>query len=1245
MSWFAFFLVLLGLLATFFCQGAVEDNTITTGDLMERKLCRNTELSKCICGEQAEHVSNTIVALSVNTNYTLNSSLPCIISNFSNFKLVSEHGVATVKCHSNPGVILFRNFETLEITNIQFSNCGAIVPNMFLKPIQIMTPEQKAVLFISNSKSVVVRRVSVQTYTGIALFISNVQHTFIDEIEIVNENFHFTTNASCPTAGIVIYYGNPTNLSVIKMTLKNSVFKYNYNVYAARPGDADDIRIAAGLTIIVSETTTGQIYMNRNTFYKNFGVGGGGVNILVSFSNNCSSLVGISMTDNYFETNFLIDTSKSYTGSAIAMSLVNLNKAEEKTLKDRIPEIIINIRNNTVTKNEKSSSIGILSFGSVSVTVNITKLHCHDNVPFYNGMCLTAKAVQHLAKTEQIGTFRLYLNSIIADGNSMWTTLRTPTVKSKTTSRSSLFMFINIPVIVVTGTLTEPTFFNNNNVVGIVALESKLTLAGIIQFSNHWTSTAMYLADSSFLILRQNLKLSFTGNYTSDINEALIEVTKDSSSGKNYPCALQLDIDHCDIRYIIDSFNIKLFNHSILKLIPAYECLYINVPGCDVDMIKFYTHVFRNAVVRSNPVGAFNINPEGEYFYNHIYPGIDFTLCIALKDYMGHIIPGTISILLTEAKKNHLYFQNNKTMIVEASYNYTSCRNYTLQVYGTENKVTSGSLIISEIGMQPSLMLGFVVETCPKGFMLASGKCKCNQFIQELQKAHKSVQVNCDIHLNGTRTGHTTMVTFKEHFWLGFSNMETAHIANKHKNVANDSILLYSGICPFGFCNQTRISVDLTIQNDLCIGKRKGQLCGECEEGLSVVFGSTDCKQCSNTSLWTLAIYMVLGILLVFILLLLQLTINHGAFTSLVLYCNIAMFGLIDIDGMDPNIIGYESIPVSIINFNIGYPVCLYNNMTDTVKTALQFLFPVYIWILIIITVMISRFSTTVSNCIAGNSVQVLVTVCHLSYMKVLVTIVTVLTPLKVFVENSETHKIVVLYLWNENPNIPYGSTWQHMSLIVVALLFLFLFVLPYLLLSLFVPFCWRQKLIIRFRPVFETMYAPYKQKHSYWFGIRLLTVSAFALVSATTQGVNVYIGLLVFQFILILLTTIQAVINPFKNKLVGIIDLYFLINITFLYILCTFQILYGLLDDNNMKLLVLLMYSTIVLVSLAIIIYHLIKYVGIVNRCLMAKFQSFANKNQGIKMFQRSWKRKEFEPIEDDSNAVLREPLLQYSH
>ena len=51
----------------------------------------------------------------------------------------------------------------------------------------------------------------------------------------------FTTNASCPTAGIVIYYRN-TNLSVIKTTVQNSIFKYNYNTYVARPGDADDTR-------------------------------------------------------------------------------------------------------------------------------------------------------------------------------------------------------------------------------------------------------------------------------------------------------------------------------------------------------------------------------------------------------------------------------------------------------------------------------------------------------------------------------------------------------------------------------------------------------------------------------------------------------------------------------------------------------------------------------------------------------------------------------------------------------------------------------------------------------------------------------------------------------------------------------------------------------------------------------------------------------------------------------------------
>ena len=123
--------------------------------------------------------------------------------------------------------------------------------------------------------------------------------------------------------------------------------------------------------------------------------------------------------------------------------------------------------------------------------------------------------------------------------------------------------------------------------------------------------------------------------------------------------------------------------------------------------------------------------------------------------------------------------------------------------------------------------------------------------------------------------------------------------------------------------------------------------------------------------------------------------------------------------------------------------------MSETVKIALQFVFPVYVWAIVIFTVLVSRRSLVVSNWISNRSVQILMTLVHLSYIKLLVTVINIFSFLKVFVENHSTYTLQNAYLWY---SIPYGSTWGHVCLI------------PYLLLSLCTPYYWRWRLVIRFR-------------------------------------------------------------------------------------------------------------------------------------------------------------------------------------
>ena len=74
---------------------------------------------------------------------------------------------------------------------------------------------------------------------------------------------------------------------------------------------------------------------------------------------------------------------------------------------------------------------------------------------------------------------------------------------------------------------------------------------------------------------------------------------------------------------------------------------------------------------------------------------------------------------------------------------------------------------------------------------------------------------------------------------------------------------------------------------------------------------------------------------------------------------------------------------ILLVNLELDFPVCFYNGM-DIVKTGLQFAFPIYIWSIVIFIILASRCSTRVSRLTSWSSVQVLATLIHLSYSKLL---------------------------------------------------------------------------------------------------------------------------------------------------------------------------------------------------------------------------------------------------------------------
>ena len=104
----------------------------------------------------------------------------------------------------------------------------------------------------------------------------------------------------------------------------------------------------------------------------------------------------------------------------------------------------------------------------------------------------------------------------------------------------------------------------------------------------------------------------------------------------------------------------------------------------------------------------------------------------------------------------------------------------------------------------------------------------------------------------------------------------------------------YATICPQGNCEATVNSVDVTELSSLCVYSETGVLWGQCQANLSVVFGITDCKRCSNIWLLTLIGYAISGVVIVTVLLTLHLTIAAGPLAGIILTCNTITVSTID---------------------------------------------------------------------------------------------------------------------------------------------------------------------------------------------------------------------------------------------------------------------------------------------------------------------------------------------------------------
>ena len=198
--------------------------------------------------------------------------------------------------------------------------------------------------------------------------------------------------------------------------------------------------------------------------------------------------------------------------------------------------------------------------------------------------------------------------------------------------------------------------------------------------------------------------------------------------------------------------------------------------------------------------------------------------------------------------------------------------------------------------------------------------------------------------------------------------------------------------CPFDYCRGDKKSLSVQVEegDKQYAYNRRGILCGGCQVGFGNILGSSKCKQCSNLMLLVvIPVVLVAGILLILFLMGLDLTVSSGTINGLISYANIveaqhAIF-------FTPfSSCSFLQKFIAWLNLDLGIEMCFSNNLDAYAKTWLQFLFPLYIWLLATAIIVSSHFSTLVSQLSGNNAVQVLTTLFLLSYTKLLRLVITV---------------------------------------------------------------------------------------------------------------------------------------------------------------------------------------------------------------------------------------------------------------
>ena len=441
-----------------------------------------------------------------------------------------------------------------------------------------------------------------------------------------------------------------------------------------------------------------------------------------------------------------------------------------------------------------------------------------------------------------------------------------------------------------------PVFFKGNNVFkenfgsAVVGIDAWFIFNNgtAVVFENNTAEDggAIILFDNSYLILFENIQLSFTYNQAEGKGGAILVVTNGQRDlGSQYCFVNFYDITVTPYEWkqknisVYFANNMAKFGNSIFAT-TLYACVWKNLTGLDEIPLRDVNQVFywNGAFVYEGITNVSGLHQEisSEAVYVRNY-----------QDTIYSIPPGKFynfnfreeNERMEEVDAVYFVTSNSSVAVVDNTETYSS--NDLTSLHGNSTDIFSLKMVTIN-GLPLSVTVNVRLDECPPGYYLSSASnssksvCKCS--VNVPQRDYLGI-VECD---------NSRLVAF----------LRPEHYAG-YQIVDGKKTLLTAG-CPIGFCysnsNNSYLklpsnSSNTTLDNLICKSKqRTGALCGQCLEGNYIYVNSYDyeCGKCTNS--WVDGALMLTGLkyipltVFLYIVGLFGISLVDGPLNSAVLY-------------------------------------------------------------------------------------------------------------------------------------------------------------------------------------------------------------------------------------------------------------------------------------------------------------------------------------------------------------------------